>query len=173
MSAPAVVAPKDAEPRIMIVPAQLQSIVSFVLKQADEVVHYGTGKVFDEERIMKLAADKFLPDVTRFKDKIFVHLIIEMRGGDVNTYFLTNEDDWRLITHGTHPDAFNLGEIHGKHSEVKIGYSKDYWDVTIEKDPYEIARLVAEHGSGVPDWVEEYLEQFPEDDDEEISVVAE
>lgn len=89
-----------------------------------------------------------------------------MRGADVNAAFLISPADWARVTKGTAHDAFHLGEVCGKHSDVSLPYSEIYWDPQIETDPYAIARLVAGHGSFQPWWIEQYLKEYESEAEE-------
>ena len=145
---------------LMISPAELERVIDFVLTKSAAAV--GSDKVKKLYRETKAA---FLPDVTKYKGKIYVSLHIELAGGEANAHFTTTHEDWDLIQDATHDDAFRLGDVCGKHSDISIGFHHDHWQFTIEEDPYGIAKMVQMHGDATPYWIEEYL--AAEDEEEE------
>ena len=111
------------------------------------------------DALHKAAAPVFLPDVSAYEGKIYVKLYIDLRGGQVHAGFVTTPRVWSLIQQGTGDEDFNLGEVAGKHSEVKVGYVESYWSPQVFKDPYAIAKMVGLNGDYMPDWIEQYLEE--------------
>lgn len=138
----------------MINPEEMKRIVDFVHSSKAKDLH-------------EAAIREFLPDVTQYKGKMFVTIDIDLRGGEAHAAFLTDEKEWTRITKGTWDEAFNLGEVCGKYSSVKVGYHDIFWGVAKEKDPYAIARLVAEHGAEKPLWIEDYLAEYESEAEEE------
>jgi len=94
-----------------------------------------------------------------------VSLHIELCGGEANAHFTTTLEDWDLIQDATHDDAFRLGDVCGKHSDISIGFHPDHWHFSIEEDPYGIAKMVQMHGDGVPYWIEEFLAEQDEEEE--------
>ena len=148
---------------LMLSPAELDRIIDFVVLRSETI---------DAETVKQIKSDAkaaFLPDVSKYVGKIYVSLHIELAGGEANAHFTTTHEYWDLIQDATHDDAFRLGDVCGKHSDISIGFHHDHWQFTIEEDPYGIAKLVQMHGDATPYWIEEYL---AEQDEEEEKVNA-
>ena len=86
-----------------------------------------------------------------------VSLHIELAGGEANAHFTAMHEDWQRVKDTTDNDAFYLGDVCGKHSDIKIGFNPHYWEISIEEDPYGIAKMVQMHGDGCPYWIKEFL----------------
>jgi len=150
---------EDRKP-LMISPAELERVVDFVLIKSAAAV--GSDKV---KKLYREAKAAFLPDVSKYAGKIYVSLHIELAGGEANAHFTTTREDWERVKDATHDDAFRLGDVCGKHSDISIGFHPDHWHFSIEEDPYGIAKMAQMHGDGVPYWIEEFL--AAEDEEEE------
>jgi len=140
---------------LLLSPAELDRIIDFVILKSGEPM----------ETIRSAARAAFLPDVSKYVGKIYVSLHIELCGGEANAHFTTTLEDWDLIQDATHDDAFRLGDVCGKHSDISIGFHPDHWHFSIEEDPYGIAKMVQMHGDGVPYWIEEFLAEQDEEEE--------
>ena len=145
---------------LMLSPAELERVVDFVLIKSAAAV--GSDKV---KKLYREAKAEFLPDVSKYTGKIYVSLHIELAGGEANAHFTTTHEDWDLIQDATHDDAFRLGDVCGKHSDISIGFHPDHWHFSIEEDPYGIAKMVQMHGDATPYWIEEYLAEADEEEE--------
>ena len=151
---------EDKDPLWMLSPAELKRVVDFVIEKS------ATAKDADAmKQILKDAEAEFLPDVSKYIGKIYVSLHIELAGGEANAHFTTTHEDWDLIQDATHDDAFRLGDVCGKHSDISIGFHPDHWQFSIEEDPYGIAKMVQMHGDATPYWIEEFLAEADEEEE--------
>jgi hypothetical protein len=151
---PAVKKPKLEEAGrvpLMLSPAELDRVIDFVILKS------GTVDVDSIKAIKSDAKTAFLPDVSEYIGKIYVSLYIELAGGEVNEHFTTTRKDWQRVQDATDEDAFYLGDVCGKHSEIHIGFQPDFWEFSIDEDPYTIAKMVQMHGDEFPWWIEDYL----------------
>lgn len=145
---------------LMLSPAELERVVDFVLIKSAAAV--GSDKV---KKLYREAKAAFLPDVSKYIGKIYVSLHIELAGGEANAHFTTTREDWELVKEATDDEAFRLGDVCGKHSDISIGFHPDHWYFSIEEDPYGIAKMVQMHGDGVPYWIEEFLAEQDEEEE--------
>ena len=143
---------------LMLSPAELERVVEFVLLKSGAAV--GSDKA---KKLHRDAKAVFLPDVSKYIGKIYVSLHIELAGGEANAHFTTTLEDWERVQDATHDDAFRLGDVCGKHSDISIGFHPDHWHFSIEEDPYGIAKMVQMHGDGVPYWIEEFMAEQDEE----------
>jgi len=144
---------------LMLSPAELDRIIDFVILKSATT---------DADAVAQIKSDAkaaFLPDVTKYAGMIYVSLHIELAGGEANAHFTTTHEDWDLIQDANHDDAFRLGDVCGKHSDISIGFHPDHWHFSIEEDPYGIAKMVQMHGDGVPYWIEEFLAEQDEEEE--------
>ena len=144
---------------LLLSPAELDRIIDFVILKSATI---------DADAVKKIKSDAkaaFLPDVSKYIGKIYVSLHIELAGGEANAHFTTTREDWELVKDATHDDAFRLGDVCGKHSDISIGFHHDHWHFSIEEDPYGIAKMVQMHGDGVPYWIEEFLAEQDEEEE--------
>jgi hypothetical protein len=144
---------------LLVTPAELSRVVEFCIRKATLVQPWNTEAA---SILHQQAKERFLPDVEKYRGKFYVTIDIELNGGELHAGFVTTDTEWDKIEKGTKHSAFELGDVAGKYSDVKIGYSDHYWNTRITRDPYDIAKLVATHGEDTPEWIERYLEKYNE-----------
>ena len=119
---------EDKDPLWMLSPAELKRVVDFVIQKSATAMDVDAMK-----QILKDAEAEFLPDVSKYIGKIYVSLHIELAGGEANGHFITTREDWERVKEATEDDAFRLGDVCGKHSDISIGFHPDYWIYSIEE----------------------------------------
>ena len=70
---------EDKDPLWMLSPSELKRIVDFVHQKSATAMDVDAMK-----QILKEAEAEFLPDVSKYKDKIYVSLHIDLSGGEAN-----------------------------------------------------------------------------------------
>jgi hypothetical protein len=114
----------------MLTPAELKAVLDWAYAHPDSKATRGE------------ADAKFLPDVSKYRDRVYVHLHLDFhRGGSYESHEIMADWELKLLDH-FNPEI-HLGEVNGKHSEVSL-----LWRELLrrsETDPYKIARLDEMH----------------------------
>jgi hypothetical protein len=131
----------------MLTPSELKAVLDWAYAHPDS-------------KAARAEADaKFLPDVSKYDDEVYVHLYVKFpRGGSYESHEITSTCEFKLL--GNDNPEIYLGEVNGKHSEVSMHWKELLYES--ETGPYQIARLDEIHKLVNEDRADEILEEYLE-----------